>query len=91
MVLHKCDVPACVNPDHLFLGTNADNMRDMATKDRHKFGIVTGGYRRRKLTPAQIRAIRADQRSQRVIGKGYGIDGSNVSDIKRRKTYKNVV
>lgn len=57
LVLHRCDTPACVNPNHLFLGTHKDNNDDMRAKGRHRYmhGEGTGAH---KLTAAQVREIR---------------------------------
>ena len=74
-ILHRCDTPGCVNPDHLFLGTKADNNRDMVEKGRHLAGHREAGRKRRgrpspkvqgekhgraKLTDDQVLAIRRE-------------------------------
>lgn len=57
-VLHKCDVRCCVNPDHLFLGTHADNMRDMTQKGRGKLPRLSGESNPlSKLTEKAVEAI----------------------------------
>jgi hypothetical protein len=55
-VCHTCDVPLCVRPTHLFLGTQADNMADKVAKGRQASGECNGNS---KLTWAEVRAIRA--------------------------------
>jgi hypothetical protein len=58
-VLHKCDNPGCVNPDHLFLGTQADNVGDMWKKDRHPRDCQAGEkHSFSKLTEEQVLEIR---------------------------------
>lgn len=54
-VCHRCDVPACVNVEHLFLGTDADNLADRDSKGRQARGSANG---RAKLTEAAVREIR---------------------------------
>ena len=77
-VLHTCDNPLCINPDHLFLGTNEDNVRDRVQKGRSQKG---------PLTAEQVRAIRKDPRTLQVIGAEYGVHHSSIWNIKTGKTY----
>jgi hypothetical protein len=59
-VLHRCDVRRCVNPDHLFLGTHIDNMRDMNSKGRRVACGFPGEHNpRAKLTDDQVDELRA--------------------------------
>lgn len=79
LLCHKCDTPACVNPDHMFVGTMADNMRDMVKKRR--FAVAKRGNGS-KLTELQAEKIKHDLRSQSAIASEYGIHQSMVSLIK---------
>ena len=88
-VCHRCDNRACVNPDHLFLGTYADNVADQIAKGRLNppRGERQGNS---KLTANDVLAIRADPRTCREIAEDYGISNPHVSDIKNMKRWKHV-
>jgi hypothetical protein len=97
MVCHKCDVRACVNPDHLFLGTAQDNMRDAARKGRMNWKPgevrdlpVGEAHHGAKLTETDVRAIRASPQSCTALADLYGCSIVNISRIKRRKIWKHV-
>jgi hypothetical protein len=64
LVLHRCDTPSCVNPDHLFLGTTSDNSKDMVAKGRQA-RIGGESHRGAKLTECAVRDIRAIAKSGR--------------------------
>ena len=88
-VCHKCDVPACVNPDHLFLGTHDDNMADKKAKGR-AWSHKGEANKRAKLTAAAVLAIRADGRVAREVAADYGISRTLVWGIKHRQTWKHI-
>jgi len=91
-VLHDCDTPACVNPDHLFLGTHADNMADMKDKRRHPGGGVRGSrHPDAKLTESDVVAIRNTVGlSTYKLGAIYGVDHSTIWEILKRKKWRHV-
>ena len=86
-VCHSCDNPACVNPAHLWLGTNDENMTDMARKGRARPPTGENSHWA-KLTEDDVRAIRADQTStQRELAAKYGVNRSLISMIQSRKRW----
>lgn len=88
-VLHKCDNPACINPEHLFLGTDADNVADMDAKGRR---VISRGEKiwGAKLKEADIPLILNDGRTQREIAADYGVSQSLIGLIKRGEIWRHV-
>lgn len=82
-VLHRCANSFCVNPKHLYQGTQLDNMRDMVAKGGH--------YKLARYEPKldwdKVDAIRADNRSQDAIALDLGVSRSTVSNVKNNKTW----
>lgn len=87
MVCHRCDNPACVNPQHLYVGTGVENMRDAAERNRLRVGSKS---HLSKLTEDQVRDIRLSSRSVGDLASAYGVTHGAISMIRSRKTWKHV-
>jgi hypothetical protein len=92
-VLHTCDNPSCVNPDHLYLGDYRQNALDREGRGRgnHAKGM---GHGKNKLLSSQVYEIRdaydTGKYSFRQLGKIYGIDGKSVADIIDHKIWSHL-
>jgi hypothetical protein len=85
-VLHHCDVPSCVNPSHLFVGTTRDNVLDMFKKGRAR--IYRGcSNSRAKLTPEQLLLIRSDKRSVKELSEELGIKAHTIYQARVGRRY----
>ena len=89
LVCHKCDVPSCINPAHLFLGTTQDNTADKMRKGRHRSprGSRHGWA---KLTESQALEIRKSDGSARVVAAEYGVSRATVSLIRSNKIWRHI-
>lgn len=86
-VLHKCDNPICVNPDHLFLGTRKDNTYDMMAKGRKPIGE---NHYKALLKDNDVLDIRMSTESHSVMAKKYNVSNAYISAIRKGKTWKHI-
>lgn len=86
-VLHKCDNPSCVNPEHLYLGTQVDNIADMFQKGR---GHMRRGRLQAILTDAQVQEIRKSNESGMTLATRLRVSPATISQIRHYKTRRNV-
>jgi hypothetical protein len=92
LACHRCDNPSCVNPGHLFLGTNTDNLQDMARKGR-SVGFDGEAHPMAKITAETVALIRGaynSGESQSAIGARVGISQTQVSRIVRGKRWSHL-
>ena len=87
-VLHSCDMPCCVNPNHLFLGTHQENMNDMLRKGRSALNKARGEkHCRAKLTAAAVLEIRLSKETTRALAKKYGVHHAQIHNARTHKSW----
>lgn len=86
-VLHSCDNPQCVNPDHLFIGSQLDNVADRDKKNRVAHGET---HYRSRLVEADIVDIRCSPLTHRELASAYGVCHQHICNIKNNKVWKRV-
>lgn len=89
MVCHRCDIRECVNPDHLFLGTVAENAADMKRKGRSRSGERNARAKLKLKQVTRIKELLARPGARaRTIAKRYNVSISTISAIKRGKIWR---
>jgi len=90
-VLHHCDNPKCVNPQHLYIGDQSDNANDAVARDRWgKRGCKGEAHGRSKLTEKDVRAIRASEQSANQLADRYRVSKSAIQHVLRRRSWSHI-
>lgn len=91
-ILHRCDVRCCVNPEHLFLGTQLDNMRDMHSKGRYTRSPYKCGeeHSTSKLTEAQALYVLSSPKRTVDLAKEIGVTQPCISSLRNGYTWKHL-
>lgn len=87
LVLHKCDIRCCVNPDHLYVGDSKQNTRDAVLRKRYPYGEKNPSA---KLTEIEVIDIKKSDLSHSKIAKKYGIGETTVGYIRQGRIWKHV-
>jgi hypothetical protein len=86
-VLHTCDQKPCIQPVHLYIGTNGKNTQDALERGQHPIGERHG---RTPLLEADVRMIRASDESHAELGRRYGVTPQSIAAIRYGKTWKHI-
>lgn len=90
-VCHKCDIPACVNPEHLFLGTQRDNVADMIEKGRdRKRGLPGIEHHASKLNDENVRLIRMSDQTDAGLARQFNVSRATIHAVRKRKTWTHI-
>lgn len=90
LVCHSCDVRRCCNPSHLFLGTHADNTKDMMNKGRGPTGERQGRAKLDREKVAEIRSLVSSGTPQRRVARQFGVSAQTVCNIISGHSWKEV-
>ena len=88
-VLHTCDNPKCVAPDHLYAGTHGQNMRDKVNRSRAR-GANGSRNCKAKLTDSQVEEIRASSEPSKVLATRHGVDRTIIQRIRSRRLWRHL-
>lgn len=90
LVCHSCDNPGCVNPDHLFCGTEAHNTADAVSKGRMAKGEASGTAKLSEANVVEMRRLKSIGVSRDHLAKQFGVHPQTVSKILKRMTWRHI-